>query len=68
MTTKDGFRRKKALSDSRFAVLYEDPSYEDWDNAQEDWREEDEPSPNLNGLLQEKLGTDPYSPFVTINS
>ncbi len=63
MNKPNGWQKKKMMSDSRFATLYEDPEYEDW-------HEEDDaqPTPNLNGLLQEKLGTDPYSPYVTINS
>ena len=55
---------------SRFAMITEDPSYlydEDGFCVDEDAVDE-VPEPSLNELLQVKLGIDPYSPFVTINS
>lgn len=57
--TTDGWRKKKAMSDSRFATLYEDPSYEDdWTDQPDEflaepWPDEDD---------------EPLSPHSTINS
>ena len=55
-----GFKSKRAMSDSRFAVLYEDPDYElfDEDAAWEDYVAEQ---------AKPKQG-DEYDPFQTVNS
>lgn len=48
-----GFQSKRAMSDSRFATLYEDPDYEL--DEDQDWEDEDQ-------------SEEPYSPYVTSNS
>jgi hypothetical protein len=58
----NGFYKKKAMSDSRFAVLYEDPDYE----VETDWvDDEDGCGPDL--FVAEKPQEE-YSPFITMNS
>jgi hypothetical protein len=52
----NGFYKKKAMSDSRFATLYEDPSYED----EVEWAELE--VPELDEIAED------LSPFNTSNS
>lgn len=53
-----GYRSKKAMSDSRFAVLYEDPDYE----------ESNELTEGVDAENWDELEADDFNPFNSINS
>jgi len=55
---------------SRFAVIYEDPDYDDYDSDEGDWEE----TPEIKTFDQwspeakKRLLDDIFSPYVTVNS